>query len=260
MKFFSRARIALVEIAGIISGPRARLLLQVLRSLRSSGRARAVILDIDSPGGAVTASELLFREISYLSSSRPVIAFIRGIGASGAYLACCAATRIVALPSALVGSIGVISLHPVMPDLLRKLGIRMVVVKGGKFKDMGAFYREPTEEEARKEQELIKEFYEDFIITVARARRLSQDQIEHCATGEIFTARRARELGLVDELGDMERALDLAAELGKVPRRLYQVRPRRPLIERLLQPAISSITESVLAEVERYFSFPIYYR
>jgi len=260
MKFFSRARIAVVELSGLITGPRGKLFFQMLHSLRYSARPRAVILEIDSPGGSAAVSELLFREIFYLSSSRPVIAFIKGMGASGAYLACCAATRIVALPSALVGSIGVISLRPVMPDLLRKLGVRMVVVKGGKFKDMGAFYREPTEEETQKEQALIREFYEDFVIMVARARRLTQEQIEQCATGEIFTARRAKELGLVDELGDLERALDLAAELGKVPRRTYQVRPRRPLLERILQPAVSSVTEAALGEIEKYFSFPIYYR
>lgn len=258
MGIFSRPRIAIVEMTGLLSGgPRGNLCLRMLQGLRESRRVRAVVVDIDSPGGAVAISDYLHQTIAKLAAQKPVVAFIRGMGASGGYLAGCAATRIVALSSALVGSIGVISIHPTMPELLQKLGIRVGVSKGGRLKDMGAFWREATEEEKQKEQELVNEFYESFIQTVARSRKLSPEQVRECATGEVFTARRAKELGLVDELGDLDRALDLAAELGKVPRRSFYLRPRRPFLERLISPMVSSLAQTVREELER--PFQIYY-
>ncbi|HKZ51340.1 MAG TPA: S49 family peptidase, partial [Dehalococcoidia bacterium] len=119
------------------------------------------------------------------------------------------------------------------------------VTKSGPFKDMGLIFREPTEEERRKEQELIDSFFQRFLELVAQARGLSQEKLREYATGEVFTAGRGRELGLLDELGDLDRAVDLAAEMANVPRRVSYVRLRRPLAERLFSPAMASLTETV---------------
>ncbi len=247
-----RPRIAVLEFAGVITSRKAADYVRLFDSVRTSRRLGAVVLDIDSPGGSATASDLLYASLARLSAQKPVVAFIRGVGASGAYLMACAATRIVAVPSAIVGSIGVISLRPVAQELLQRLGVRVAVTKGGHLKDMGAFWREPTDEERGKEEALVAAFYEDFVATVARSRHLEEAQARALATGEVFTGKRARELGLVDELGDLEWALDLAAELARIPRRPLYVRPRRPWLERLFGRFASVLAEEVVDRLQPF--------
>ena len=163
-----------------------------------------------------------------------MVAYISGTGASGAYYISCAAGKIIALPSTLVGSIGVIYLRPVLQQLLQKLGINFSVYREGHLKDMTGFWRSPTSEEEGKFKELIDEIYGNFVRAVASGRRMEEGRVRELATGEIFTGRGALERGLVDELGDFDRALDLAAELGKVRRTPIWVRPRRPFMERFV--------------------------
>ena len=209
------------------------------------------MLDIDSPGGSVPASDYLHRRIARVAKDKPVVASIRGLGASGAYLIGCAAHRIVAIPGSLVGSIGVISIRPILQELLERVGVSVSVNKSGEFKDMGAFWRSATPEEEQKFQALIDEFYEDFVSTVAQARKLEEEKVRSIATGEIYRASTAMELGLVDELGDLDRGIDLAAELSGAPRRPVRMGPRRGLRARLLAPFAESLVETTVSEVER---------
>jgi len=247
MRLWLRPRLGVVEFTGVLGGgPRLMAHIRLLEALGRSRRVKGVVMEIDSPGGLVTASEYLFTTASRLASRKPLVAFILGTGASGAYMLASAAHKIVALPSALVGSIGVISVRPVVPELLQKLGVKLTVAKGGRLKDMGAFWREPTPEEAQKDQELVLEYYDSFIQTVAQGRKLDPEKVKELATGEVFTARKGQALGLVDELGDMERALDLAAELAEIPRRYFYARPPRSLRERLLGSFASSLAEEAV--------------
>ena len=233
--FGRRGRIGVIELFGMI-GPtvQSSVYYQLLDRLERSSRVRVVLLDIDSPGGAVAASESLFAKVDRIRRKKPVVAFIRGSGTSGAYMAGSAATKIVALPSAIVGSIGVISLRPVAAELLERVGVSISVSKSAPLKDMGAFYRQPTEEEQQRLQAIIDQLYEAFVQRVARTRNLEVEKARGLATGEVFTAVRGKELGLVDELGDFDDALDLAAELGDVPRKTAYVRPPRALRQRLV--------------------------
>jgi protease-4 len=225
-----------VELFGLITGgKRAASFLTLLNSLRDNPNIKSVVVNIDSPGGLATASDNIYLTLSRLALKKPVVAFISGESASGAYLVSCAATKIVALPSAVIGSIGVISIRPIIEQLLNRLGIQISVTKSAHLKDMGAFYREMSEEEKRKEQELIDGFHRYFVEVVAKGRQLSQEVVSQLATGEIFMAPRAKEAGLIDEIGDFDTALDLAAQLGKVPRRVRYVRPRPTLRDRLLE-------------------------
>ncbi|MEE9325114.1 MAG: signal peptide peptidase SppA [Dehalococcoidia bacterium] len=254
-------RIAVVELFGIIGGgAKMASYINVFDSLRLDKKVKAVVLDIDSPGGSATSSSYLYHSLSKLNAEKPVIAFIRGTGASGAYLVSCAATKVVALPNAIVGSIGVISVRPVLQELLQRMGINVSVTKSGPLKDMGAFYRESTDEEKQKEQDLIKEFYDDFVASVAQARNIDVQTMQKYATGEIFTARKAKELGLIDELGDMNKALDLASELGQVPRRVTYVRPKKPFLQRLVSRFTASVTEELMGEIESLLLPHIQYR
>ena len=249
--FPKRRRIAVVEIFGTIGGRvKSPAFERVFNEVRRSESVKAVVLDIDSPGGAVPASDYLYRSVERLAREKPVVASIRGTGASGAYLICCAAQKIVATPGSIVGSIGVISIRPVLQTLLQRLGVSVDVSKSGAYKDMGAFWREATSEEERKMQLLIDDFYGVFVSIVAGARGIDEDRVREIATGEVFWAPKAKELGLVDELGDLDRAIDLAAELSGSPRRPVFMRPRRGMRERIFGNVAESLVESVAAEVE----------
>jgi protease-4 len=231
----------------VIRGPEY---VRTLSALARDPRIRSVVLDIDSPGGAASVADSIHRALRHLSARKPTVAFIRGAGLSGGYLAACGATKIVALPTALVGSIGVIMVRPVVQELMQRVGVKMVVTKEGRLKDMFQPFREPTDEEQEKVQALMEEVYGWFVDAVATSRNLEPAVVREYATGEMFTARRGKEIGLIDELGDWETALDMASELGRVPRRLQYVRPRRPLLERVLARGGASVAASLAAEIE----------
>ncbi len=250
--FFQRQRIAVVEFYGTIGGSiKSPSYERIFSAIEKDRRLRALVLDVDCPGGSVAASDYLYRSILRVGKQKPVVACIRGLGASGGYLVSCAAHRIVAAPGAMVGSIGVISIRPVLQELLQRLGVAVSINKSGQFKDMGAFWRKATADEERKLQELVDESYRTFISAVAQARRMEEDRVRSLATGEVFWAPRAMELGLVDELGDVDRAIDIAAELSGAPRRPVAVRPRRGLRDRLFGAAAESLVDSLAAELER---------
>jgi len=155
--FRRRGRIGVVELFGMI-GP-------VVRS-----SVYYQLLDIDSPDGAVAASESgLYAKVNRVRQKKPVVALIRGSGTSGAYMAACPATKVMALPGALVRSINVISIRPMVTGLLERLGVSVSVSKSGLLKDMRAFYRPPTEEKLKKLQGLINELFESFVKRVAKA-------------------------------------------------------------------------------------------
>ena len=247
-----RHRIAVVELFGTIGGAvKSPAYERILSGIRRNRNIRALVLDVDSPGGAVPPSVYLHRSVARVAEEKPVVASIRGVGASGAYLISCAAQRIVAAPGAIVGSIGVISIRPVLQELLERLGVRVNVNKSGAFKDMGAFWRDATPEESDKMQALVDDFYDDFVSVVARARGMDEDTARGLATGEVFWAPKAREWGLVDEVGDLDRAIDLAAELSGAPRKPVFIRARRGLRGRVFGPLAESAVESAFEEIER---------
>jgi len=260
-RWLNPERIAVVEVFGALgSAVRTAEFVRIFRALEENDRVRAVVVDIDSPGGSASASGYLHRALARVSARKPVVAFIRGMGASGGYLLSCAATKVVAIPGALVGSIGVISIRPLFYEFMRRYGIGVSITKSGRLKDMWYPFREPTEEEKQKEQALLDEFYEDFVSTVAKARNLDPERARTLATGEVFTASQAKEASLVDELGDLERAIEIAMELGKVPRRLAYVRPRRGLRTILFQRMASAFVEEIAAAVEQGLRGRIDYR
>ncbi len=184
-----------------------------------------------------------------LAAKKPVIAFIRGVGASGAYMLACPATKIVAIPSAIIGSIGVISMRPAVYQALERIGIQMSVTKSDRLKDMGSIFREATEEEKEKEQALVDDLYDQFLDIVAEGRGIDKAKAKELATGEVYTARRCVDLGLVDELGDLERAIDMAAELGNAPRRPVWLKPRRGLREAIASMVGASFAGSFVDAV-----------
>ncbi|OFW33152.1 MAG: hypothetical protein A2074_05775 [Candidatus Aquicultor primus] len=172
----------------------------------------AIILKIDSGGGAVGASQEIAELVG--KSENPGVIFAGDTVASGAYYISSQADKIVAKRGSLVGSIGVISQIPDLSGLMDKLGIKLQTIKSGKHKDM--FQRTLTPEEEVKFQALSDEIYNQFIDDVAKGRKLKRAKVEELATGELFPATTAKKLGLVDILGGYDTAIDTAAKLAKI--------------------------------------------
>ena len=227
--------VAVVEMHGIIGNQiRSNTYSRLFETIAGNKFYRALLLDIDSPGGSAATSEALYVSIRRVAEKKPVVAFVRGLGASGGYYLCCAASQVYALPTTLVGSIGVIYLRPVLEQLLGRVGVEFSIFKGGKYKDMTGFWRASTPEESERMQSLIDEIYDNFVNVVAEGRSLPVETVRELATGEIMTSQRAAEAGLVDHLGDYTDALNAAAEAGKTSPRAKLLQPRRSLSQKLM--------------------------
>ena len=231
--FKRKLGIAVIEMHGVIGTvirePDYSALLDRVASNRKIG---ALVLDIDSPGGSATASDLLFESVRRVSQQKPVVAYIRGLGASGGYYIACGAGTIIASRAALVGSIGVIYMRPIVQELLGKLGIEISLFKAGRLKDMSGFWRHPTDEEADKFQDLISQMYDLFVSVVTDSRKLTTEQVTALATGEIYTSNRALEHRLIDRQGGFNDAIAEAMRLSGARRKLKRLRPKRPLMNR----------------------------
>ena len=250
-RLFPAGRVAVLRLYGPIGGgARTADWIELVRRLRESKKVPAVVLDVDSPGGSATASDDMFLALERLAARKPLIAAIRGTGASGSYLAALAAQRIVAQPHAVVGSIGVISAGPRIPLLLERLGVSVTENRAGRLKGMGAPWRDETDEERAKEQAVVDAFYDAFVSRVAKGRHLPEATARELATGEVWLGDEALALGLVDEIGDLERAVELAAEAAGVPARSAPVRLHRSLIGSLIGRFGTSLASAVADEIE----------
>ncbi len=259
---FNRSRVAVVEMYGPIGGAiRSRQFAPMLKALREDRQVKAVVLDIDSPGGAAGESDYIYDSVRAIAAKKPVVAFVRGTGASGAYYIACAAEQIIAQRSSIVGSIGVIMVRPQVQELLEKIGIKVSVIATGPLKGSGLPFREESELERDNNTALIGAFFERFIDVVAAGRKVSGERAREWATGEVFWGSQALEQGLVDELGDLERAIAVAARLGDAPEKsAVTVRPAVPVMQRLMRGLASSAASAIHTEAERLFAPRIEYR
>jgi protease-4 len=215
-------RVAVVDVQGPIAvaarGPGAERVTDVARvtaELRACGRDRsigAVVLRVDSPGGSALASDLIAREVEKLRERKPVVAHFSNVAASGGYYVAALAHRIVAQPTSITGSIGVIALRFVVRDAAERVGVTHESVLRGAHAELFSPYRTWTDEERACVDRSIDAVYEDFLAVVARGRGMDRDRVESLARGRVYAARDALSLGLVDELGDLRRAVAIAAE------------------------------------------------
>ena len=191
---------------------------------------KAIVFRIESPGGEIAPCQEILWEIERVKETKVIVVSMGGTAASGGYYISTQAAKIVALPTTMTGSIGVISAVINVEGLLEKLGIQIEIFKGGKYKDMYRGFREMTPEEEEIMQGMIDEYYEQFIDVVAEGRGLSKEEVRNLATGQIYTGTEAKELGLVDKLGDLDTAIDLAAELAGI---------EAPTVEYYKQPKLT---------------------
>ena len=175
---------------------------------------KAVVVRVNSPGGSVVASDEIYQALR--SSDKPIVISMGDTAASGGYYISCGGDYVFAHPDTLTGSIGVISQFLNAEELLEKVGVEAVVIATGEFKDIGSLYRDMTEEEKALWRDILDQVYEDFVAVVAEARDLPREDVREIADGRVFTGRQALEIGLVDEVGTRQAAIDKAAELGNI--------------------------------------------
>lgn len=261
------ARVALVEIRGVLTEdgtvplpelPAAASLAAVREQLQraaADSSVRAVVLRIDSPGGSVVASEELYQAVRRLG--KPVVASLGETAASGGYYVAVGADRILASPGTITGSIGVIATVANLSELARKIGYRETVIKSGELKDMGNPLREMTPRERAVFQQLVDDMFQQFVDRVAQGRRLPRARVLALATGQVYTGAQALRLGLVDELGDLERALTRARALAKLPPDATVIRyvrreSRFPLLDLLLGRSEPGLHAALAAARDRW--------
>lgn len=209
----SRKQIARIEISGAIAGSTRKRVLEALKTVEER-KFPALLLRIDSPGGTVGDSQEIYYALKRLQEKTKVVASFGNISASGGVYIGMGAPHIMANPGTITGSIGVILRGNNIERLLEKVGVSFKVIKSGPYKDILAFDRELTDPEKNILQELIDISYQQFVQTVAEARKLAVDTVRSFADGRIFTGQQALELGVVDRLGTEEDARRWAAELA----------------------------------------------
>ena len=226
------AKILLLDLSGMLSEetptlsltaapPRVPLLARVREELQRAekdDRVKAVIVRINSPGGTITASDILHRELRTFRERKkvPVIAAIMDVGASGGYYAALAADKILAHPTSVTGSIGVVMLTLNAQGLLEKIGVTPLAIKSGGLKDAGSPFRALTDEERTVFQKVIDEMFARFVGLIVEARKIPEAQVRQFADGRIYTAEQARALGLVDRLGYLDDAVQMAKDAAGV--------------------------------------------
>jgi len=220
-------RVALVEVEGLIID--ADRTVREIGDYGEDASIRAIVVRIQSPGGVVGPTQEIYDAILRVRKrGKPVVASMGSVAASGGYYLAAAATRIVANPGTLTGSIGVIMQLAEIEGLLRKVGVRYEVIKAGRFKDSASFARPMTPEERAVLQAVLDDMHDQFVTAIAEGRGLAKDRVLAMADGRVYSGRMAKDLRLVDALGGLDEAVRLAGELGGVPGKPRVVRPRRP--------------------------------
>ena len=223
----SEDRIALIRVEGVIMDSQATV--GELKRFSENPSIKAIVLRIDTPGGGVVPSQEIHDAVKRVrnKSNKAVIASMGSVAASGGYYIAAATDRIVANPGTLTGSIGVIMETANVEGLLQKIGVEGVVIKSGKFKDVGSPLRKMSPEERGLLQGVMDDVHRQFIEAVAEGRSLELRTAQALADGRIFTGRQAKDAKLVDELGDLEDAIQLAANVVGLEGEPKVVEPRR---------------------------------
>jgi protease-4 len=238
-------KIGIVEIRGVITQS-SGIIEEIHQYVEDEG-VKAIILRIDSPGGGVGPSQEIHREILKIKSKKKVVASLGSVAASGGYYVACASDRIVANPGTITGSIGVLMEFTNLEELFKKIGIKGVVVKSGELKDIGSPFREMTPEERKIIQGVIDNVHQQFIQAVAEGRNLDRSKVIEIADGRILTGEQAKQLGLVDQIGNLQDAIDTTAKMVGIEGKPNILFPKKrfSLWELLIREAVSAILETL---------------
>jgi len=204
-------KVALVRITGMIVD--STDVIEELKEYENDNSIKAVILRVDSPGGAVAPSQEIYEEILKLKGKKKVVVSMGTVAASGGYYISAPADKIVANAGTLTGSIGVIMEIPNISGLMQKIGVETQVIKSGEHKDIASMFKSLQPEEKQILQNVLDDVHNQFIQAVSEGRGMKFEEIKKLADGRIFTGRMAKEAGLIDELGNLQDAILLAGKL-----------------------------------------------
>jgi protease IV len=251
-------RIGVIEVKGAIgvggnAGVEAEPVMKQLRRFHDDDSIKAVVIRIDSPGGAVAPSQEIHDEVQRLARKKPVVCSMGNVAASGGYYVAVACPKIVALPGTLTGSIGVVSQFVNVKGLAERFDVKMETIKSGKLKDMGNPFRDLTPEDREYWQQTTMRIYEQFLGAVVEGRKLDEAKVRPVADGRVITGQDAKALGLVDELGNFYVAVELAkkeAKLSGEPTLVYPAQDGAHFLEQLMGGAAGAMARSVKSELE----------
>ena len=217
------SRIAVIPVAGVMfpdgpGGGTTGWILEALEEAENDPLVRAVVLEIESPGGAISSADIIHHRLQKLrESGKTVIAFLGGVAASGGYYVAAPADEIVAMRTTITGSIGVIMQTYRVDELMRKIGVEAMTVKTGRMKDIGSPFRELTDEERSLLQALADEAHGQFVSVIVEGRGMSRERVAEIADGRVLSASQAMAAGLVDKIGYLEDAIESAESRAGVP-------------------------------------------
>jgi len=238
-------KIAIVEVKGVITQS-SEVIEEIQQYLADDG-VKAIILRVDSPGGGVGPSQEIYREVVKAKRKKKIITSMGSVAASGGYYVACASDLIVANPGTITGSIGVIMQFSNFEELLKKIGIKGIVIKSGEHKDIGSPFREMTPEEKKIMQDTLDNVHQQFIQAVAKGRNLDPAKVIPIADGRIMTGEQAQQLGLVDKMGNLQDAIDEASKLVGIQGKPQIVQPKKriSLWEFLIKEMASAFIEAL---------------
>ncbi|HWQ68459.1 MAG TPA: signal peptide peptidase SppA [Patescibacteria group bacterium] len=210
------SKVALIAVEGVILD--SKEVIEQLEKHRTNPSVKAIVLRINSPGGGVAPSQEIHEEIlkTRQTDKKPIVASMGSVAASGGYYIASATDLIVANPGSITGSIGVVLQVPNISGLMQKIGVKSVVVKSGLHKDLASPTRDMTDAERQILQGMLDDVHGQFIDAVATGRRIDRQKVKTMADGRIFSGREAQSLGLVDQLGNLQDAIERAGALAGI--------------------------------------------
>lgn len=246
-------KIGVVPVEGIIAD--SKEITEQLDEFGKDDSIVAIVLRVDSPGGGVAASQEIYDAVIELKKKKKVVVSMGSVAASGGLLVACAADKIVANPGTITGSISAIMQFANVEELMKKIGLKSSVVKSGQYKDIGSPLRDMTPEEKLIIQDLVDDIYNQFVDVIVKERKLPREKVVAIADGRVFSGRRAKELGLVDYLGDMASAARLASKLaGKDGQYdlVYPSKKRTSVFDYMLESTASQISNSLKEKMQSF--------
>ncbi len=225
-----------INISGTINASMVNSYMPILDYVEGKRNVAALIMVINSGGGDAVSSQLLFEKIEKIRKKKKVYSLIQGVGASGAYWIACSSDKIYALDTSIVGSIGIISVVPNVKKLLSAIGIDVNIYKVGQHKDMLSPFSEPDKADEEIYLSLIQDVYRKFYDSVKLRRNFSDEEMANVANGQVFSAPMAKRNRIIDEIGNYDRMADDLKKDLKKKLKIKEIRVKRPLISRLLNP------------------------
>ncbi len=207
-------KVALVKVEGPII--KSQKIVDEINDYVKDKTIKAIVMRVDSPGGGVVAAQEIYEAVKNAASKKTIVVSMGAIAASGGYYISAPATRIIANPGTLTGSIGVIMEIPNLKGLMDKIGIKTEVIKSGRHKDLASVFRGIGDEERKILQGVMDDVHDQFIKAVSEGRRIPFEEVKKLSDGRVFSGRQALNLNLVDELGDLKHAINVASKLAGI--------------------------------------------